>query len=95
VNATVRAAHTRLRHLAYQAGLHGRLTLSYPILTGRWAIMRAGYTGTTAVPWKHPGYWNENGTSMEDGLRLTDGFCRRCLNDVTPCRPPPRDTAIG
>jgi hypothetical protein len=71
---TVTAARTRLRHIMYSVGAHGHTPALYSTATGyndprqRYCTRRAGSYGTITIPWKHPLYWNPDGTPIPDEL---------------------------
>jgi hypothetical protein len=67
---TVKAARTRLRWIAYQVGCHGVLEMRYSLVAGfsgqTRVTERTGSSGVVVVPWKHPAYWNPDGTEIPD-----------------------------
>ena len=71
---TVKAQRTRLRWIMYQVGAYGVSPARYGSTTGYGSPRQTRYTERTAstgivlVPWKHPSYWNPDGTPIPDDL---------------------------
>lgn len=71
---TVKAQRTRLRQIMYQVGAYGVSPARYGRIAGYGSPRQLRYTERTAsmgivlVPWKHPGYWNRDGTQVPDDL---------------------------